>query len=160
MISRGGSPTLGFFLLCLGIFIALEVGSRALGPIAYSPRGVSFYGAEVIKVYDGDTITVNLPGDLPSLFGRAIPVRVLGIDAPELRGKCTQETNLAIEARNLVETLIGHRRRVDIHQTTRGKYFRIVGEVMVGSTSIATVLLERGLAVRYDGGTKTKDWCR
>ena len=49
--------------------------------------------------YDGDTCTVELRGcDLPDIF-RKMPVRVNGIDTPEIKGKCQREKALAIEAK-------------------------------------------------------------
>ena len=47
--------------------------------------------------YDGDTcyITISvLPGRLQKMS-----VRILGIDTPEIRGKCPEEKNLALRAR-------------------------------------------------------------
>jgi len=41
----------------------------------------------------------------------------------------------------------------------RGKYFRIVGRLIADGVNISDLLIERQLAVLYDGGTKTKDWC-
>ncbi len=40
-----------------------------------------------------------------------------------------------------------------------GKYFRIVGRPIADDMDISDLLIERQLAVLYDGGTKTKDWC-
>ena len=40
-----------------------------------------------------------------------------------------------------------------------GKYFRIVGRLIADDVDISELLIERQLAVLYDGGTKTKDWC-
>ena len=49
--------------------------------------------------------------------------------------------------------------RVDLKNIERGKYFRIVADVIVDGESLADILIETGLAVPYDGGTKGKDWC-
>ena len=42
----------------------------------------------------------------------------------------------------------------------KGKYFRIVADVYVDSVSLADVLIKNNLAIKYDGGTKVKDWCK
>ena len=47
----------------------------------------------------------------------------------------------------------------DDPKEVRGKYFRIVGRLMADGVDISDLLIERQLAVLYDGGTKTKDWC-
>jgi len=48
---------------------------------------------------------------------------------------------------------------IDLIGMQRGKYFRIVADVVVDGEKIEEVLLERGLAVRYQGKKKTKNWC-
>jgi len=47
----------------------------------------------------------------------------------------------------------------DNPKEVRGKYFRIVGRLNADGVDISELLIERQLAVLYDGGTKTKDWC-
>ncbi len=41
----------------------------------------------------------------------------------------------------------------------RGKYFRIVARVQADGKDIGQSLIDRGMAVEYDGGKKTKEWC-
>ena len=41
----------------------------------------------------------------------------------------------------------------------RGKYFRIVADVIIDGENLADVLVEAGMAVRYDGGKKTHKRC-
>jgi len=48
----------------------------------------------------------------------------------------------------------------DNPKEVRGKYFRIVGRLKADGVDISDLLIERHLAVLYDGGTKTKDWCK
>ena len=52
----------------------------------------------VTSIYDADTFRVNLEG-YPPIVGERVPVRVLGVDAPELRGKCQSEKVKAREAK-------------------------------------------------------------
>ena len=40
-----------------------------------------------------------------------------------------------------------------------GKYFRIAADVIVDGENLADMLIEAGMAVRYDGGKKTHKWC-
>ncbi len=44
-------------------------------------------------------------------------------------------------------------------EEVRGKYFRIVGRLIADDVDISDLLIQRQLAVPYDGGTKTNDWC-
>ena len=64
-----------------------------------------------------------------------------------------------MQARNLVRRMLGQARRIDLLDAERGKYFRIVARVLAGGRDIVQTLLDRGMAVKYDGGTKTKEWC-
>ncbi|MCI5132304.1 MAG: thermonuclease family protein [Candidatus Electrothrix sp. EH2] len=118
----------------------------------------NFTKVRFIKNYDGDTITVDLKGQHP-LFGDDIPVRVAGIDTPEIRGKCAQEKALAREAKGVVEKVLKKARRITLKNVQRGKYFRILADVQADKQNLADILIEKGLAVRYDGGTKGFDWC-
>jgi micrococcal nuclease len=54
-----------------------------------------------VKNYDGDTITVNIPGQHP-VFGNEISVRIKGIDTPEIRSKSSCEKEKSRIAKRLV----------------------------------------------------------
>lgn len=64
--------------------------------------------AKVIKVYDGDTFTVEAY-PWPGITANAC-VRVGGVDTPEIRGKCEAEKQKAHEARDFVKDLIPSKR--------------------------------------------------
>jgi len=108
--------------------------------------------------YDGDTCRFDLPGVHP-FFGENIPVRLAGIDTPEKRGKCQQEKALAIQARDLVRQILGHSDSITLKDVERGKYFRIVARVEADGQDVSGLLIQKGLAVGYDGGKKVKEWC-
>ena len=123
-----------------------------------------------MSCYDADTCRVNLPRSAFNddwayeLFGHNIPIRVEGIDTPEIRGKCQKEKDLAKEARDLVRGLFEIAQTItlsidDDPKEVRGKYFRIVGRLIADDVDISDLLIQKNLAVLYDGGTKTKDWC-
>ena len=123
----------------------------------------SFNKVEYVKNYDGDTITVNLPG-VHDFFGQGIAVRVLGVDTPEIQGNCPSERALAIKARDYVHKRLSRARRIDLVDISKGKYFRIVSRVMVygrgrSSRSLSTGLLRMGYAKLYSGKEKKPNWC-
>ena len=70
--------------LCLGAFIVQA--ATAYGTVTVS---------KVISVYDGDTFRVNIDS-LPPLVGKNIPIRLKGVDTPEIQGKCQYERDLAL----------------------------------------------------------------
>ena len=114
---------------------------------------------KVIRVYDGDTFFADIQS-LSSIAGENIGIRVSGIDTPEIKGsKCKKEKELAIEAKQAVVNLLGSASIIRLDEIQRGKYFRIVATVMIDGQNLSEILIRRGLAVAYDGGTKTKDWC-
>lgn len=124
-----------------------------------SHTNTSFNCVSVVKVYDADTIFVDIPGQHP-LFGKRIGVRINGIDAPELRSRNRCEKTRAQEARNLLDQWVRQAGRVDIVNVQRDKYFRILGTVLLDGQSIAPALMSQGLAYLYTGGKKRQiDWC-
>jgi len=109
--------------------------------------------------YDGDTCMISIPG-VPPLFGDHIPVRLLGIDTPEIKGQCDQEKALAREARDFARNLLSEAKEVRLVQASRGdKYFRVLGRLVADGKDLSQSLLDAHLAVAYNGGTKTAKWC-
>ncbi len=114
---------------------------------------------EVTSIYDGDTFRANIRG-YPSIVGERMPIRINGIDTPEMRGKCTKEKTLAREAKQFTVSKLRGAKVIELRNMQRGKYFRIVADVFVDNKSLADELIKNNFAVRYDGGTKTKNWCK
>ncbi|OQW48523.1 MAG: hypothetical protein A4S09_04920 [Proteobacteria bacterium SG_bin7] len=120
----------------------------------------NFRCVKVTKIYDGDTITVDLPNVAP-VFGKSLGVRIRGIDTAEIRGGSDCEKQSARTARKLVESMVRNAKRVDLLSVDRDKYFRLLANVKVDGKDLKETLLKNNLAVHYDGGTKQKvDWCK
>lgn len=125
----------------------------------WSSKGAVFEGVKYLRNYDGDTITFDLRNVHP-LLGDDIGVRVRGIDTPEIKGKGPCEKAKAYEAKRIVSLMLKNASNIRLENCERGKYFRIVCDV-IAHRSVADELIARGLATRYDGGTKEKiDWCK
>ena len=119
-----------------------------------------FRCVEYISNYDGDTITFNI-SNIHSLFGKNIRVRVQGIDTPELKGKTSCEKAKARKTQKFVQNALKKAKNIELHNVKRGKYFRIVADVIVDGKSIARELLEQKLAIAYGGEKKRKvNWCK
>ena len=108
--------------------------------------------------YDGDTCKVTFPG-LPEVFGDHISIRLKGIDTPASRGECSKEKALARIARDMVRTRLAQATQIDVKDAERGKYFRLVARLEADGVDLSDLLIEKGLAVPYDGGKKVKNWC-
>ena len=88
-----------------------------------------------------------------------IRVRLLGIDAPEMRGKCETERSLAVAARDRVRArVLG--RSVMLWDVEYGKYAgRVTARItLADGTDLAAELGQDGFARPYDGGTRGS-WC-
>jgi endonuclease YncB( thermonuclease family) len=88
--------------------------------------------AEVIKVYDGDTITVRQNG-------QKVKVRLCGIDAPELRQA------MGRESRDKLRSLLPTNQRVTLYITDTDRYGRKVAEVFVSDRTPQQPDQERNL---------------
>ena len=118
--------------------------------IAFVP---SITGGKVVKVYDGDTITIasKMPYENSPIF--RFSVRLLGIDTPEIKSKSTAEKDLAIISRDaLSEKIMG--KIVQLKNVSLEKYGRLLADVYLDDLNLNQWLLENKYAVAYDGGTK------
>jgi endonuclease YncB( thermonuclease family) len=113
---------------------------------------------QVIKVYDGDTITIagHLPYDGSPLY--RFSVRLNGIDCAEIKGKTEEEKVCALRAKDQLNQLIMNK-IVVLKNVKNEKYGRLLADVYVGDLHVNQYMLDKGLAVKYDGGTKhTVNW--
>jgi endonuclease YncB( thermonuclease family) len=108
---------------------------------------------KVIKVYDGDTITIanKMPYKTSTLY--RFSVRLRGIDCPEIRSKNENEKRCAYIARDFVSNLIMGK-IVILKDIDLDKYGRILANVIINGSNLSDLLIEKGLAVVYDGRTK------
>jgi endonuclease YncB( thermonuclease family) len=127
-------------------------------PAQAKPQYGTVTVSKVINVYDGDTFRVNIDS-LPPIVGKNIPIRVNGVDTPEIRGKCEYEKNLALKARDFVRVKLANAKEIKLTNLQRGKYFRVVANVVVDGVSLEQELLDNELAYEYSGGKKLS-WCK
>jgi endonuclease YncB( thermonuclease family) len=117
----------------------------------FSMKG-KFVRCRVVKVYDGDTITIIFP------FSNAFykhNLRLFGIDTPELRSTNIVEKTKAILARDwLKKQILGN--IVWVQFENEDKYGRLLGTVYKTrkEESINSQLIQNGFAVQYNGGKK------
>ena len=111
----------------------------------------------VIKVYDGDTITIasTLPiRDKQKTLYR-FSIRLRDIDSPELRTSGAEEKEVAqLAQKTLSELCLGQ--RVTLQDVATEKYGRILAQVILQPVNInlSQYMLQQRLAVSYVGGTK------
>ena len=111
--------------------------------------------AKVIKVYDGDTITVaaKLPFDESPIY--RFSIRLRSIDSPEIRGESKRECELAIQARDALYNLI-FGKIIEIRNNGKEKYGRLLADIYYKDIHINQWILDNGHAVAYNGGKKIR----
>ena len=109
----------------------------------------------VIKVYDGDTITIvaKLPYKESPLY--KFSVRLNGIDCPEIKGIDEDEKRYAQIAKAELSKLILNK-HVTLRNLKTEKYGRILADVYLDDLHLNAYMVDHELAVVYDGGTKHK----
>jgi endonuclease YncB( thermonuclease family) len=122
----------------------------------------------VIKVYDGDTITIS--SKVPGLKNSKVykfSVRLDGIDTPEMKTKNLEEKAIAqLAQKALSDMILG--KNVLLRNVKTEKYGRLLANVYlqispsnkncfgneVHETHLNQWLLDNNYAISYDGGTK------
>jgi len=111
-----------------------------------------------VRNYDGDTITVNID-NYPDVIGKDISVRIYGIDAPEIKGKCDTEVELANVMKSFVYNKLIVAKSIKLVNVRRDKYFRILSDVEYDGKNLSSELLNTFKINRYYGGTKKLNYC-
>lgn len=112
------------------------------------------YRAKVVDVYDGDTIRVDI--DLG--FGVVLnnqPVRLYGIDTPEVRGPERHEGQRSAAYLNHLLARANMEIELKTHQAkkgtdAKGKYGRWLAEIIIDGMNVNQHLIERGYGVPYE----------
>ena len=109
--------------------------------------------AYVIKVYDGDTITIAAPVLNAHMKIYKFSVRILGIDCPEIKSKCKDEKYVAVKAKEFAEKTLLHK-SIRLNNITYDKYGRLLADIFIDEILYKDMLLQNHLAYEYFGKTK------
>lgn len=152
------------------LLAALVAGTPASGARGAGDRLAGPLPAQVVSVLDGDTLEVRIHIWLGQELRTR--VRLAGIDAPELKGKCERERKLARRARAYLLARLGPvdagaragiaaaAGAVQLREIRYGKYAgRVLARVeTLDGTDLGQRLIAAGLARPYDGGRRAS-WC-
>ena len=116
------------------------------------------YKAEVLSVYDGDTVTLMIDQGMKH-FAR-VKVRMIGIDTPEIRTKDLEEKERGYAAKDYLKSRI-EGKTVLVHTVKKGKFGRWLGVLWsydpnadeLGE-SLNDEMIRMGHAKAYDGGKR------
>ena len=106
------------------------------------------YKAKVTKVYDGDTITVDI--DLGFfIWTKDQTIRLTGINTPEIRGEERPEGLISADALRL--RILNKEVILATQKDSKGKYGRWLATVYLDGENINQWLLDEGYAKPYIG---------
>ncbi len=132
----------------------LQQQGKPLSQSSDTPETQAFENVSVASVYDGDTFKINLNCSV-AVYCEKVPVRVLGVDTPEIKGKTAKEKRLAQKAKAFTKNFLAQR-PVSLTDCGRDKYFRLLCNVTNGQgQNLAQELIKRDLAYEYWGGKKS-----
>jgi micrococcal nuclease len=104
------------------------------------------YRAYVRRVYDGDTVTVDIDLGFDIVIKNQ-KIRLLRINAPEVRGKQRPE---GLKSRDALRGKISNKWvKVKTEKDKKGKYGRWLGEIWIDDDCVNDWLIREGFAVEY-----------
>tara|TARA_R110002012_G_scaffold244431_1_gene419149 strand:- start:3051 stop:3467 length:417 start_codon:yes stop_codon:yes gene_type:complete len=113
------------------------------------------YNCSVKRVVDGDTVDVVLDLGFDILYKSR--VRLYGIDTPESRTRDLDEKARGKMASAFLKEAIDNGTKVVIQtklKDSKGKFGRILGDVVVDDVNINQSMVDNHLAVKYFGQSK------
>ena len=123
------------------IFIVLStllLPNQVIAQINYGDLLVS----KIVKIFDGDTIYVDIEGVHP-LLGSGIGVVLNDVDTPELdhRAKCDREKKLGQKAKAFVEQRLFNAEKIELRNVIRGRWFAINADIFYDGKDLGAELL-------------------
>ena len=140
-------------VLAAAALTVIQQTGKPVTDTAALPDAAALRDVSVASVYDGDTFKINLNCSL-AVYCEKVPVRVRGVDCPEIKGKTKKEKALAQKAKAFTKNFL-QLTPVSLANCTRDKYFRLLCDVTNGTgQNLAQELIKNDLGYAYDGGTK------
>lgn len=141
-------------LIAAAILAVIQQTGKPAEKTQRLPDQGALQNVSVASVYDGDTFKINLNCSL-AVYCEKVPVRVLGVDCPEIKGKTAKEKRLAQKAKAFTKEFLQNG-PISLSNCARDKYFRLLCAVTDGQgRSLADELIARDLGYAYDGGKKS-----
>jgi len=110
-------------------------------------------GCHVLRVVDGDTVTLYCPG-----WGR-IAARLTGFDAPEIHAaRCLAEQVAAEHAAQALHAMIRQAAVLEVIVQGTDRFSRVLVALMLDGENVAQRMIREGHARPYGGGQRG-GWC-
>ena len=111
------------------------------------------YKCEVKRIVDGDTVDVIIDLGFSILYSTR--VRLYGIDTPESRTRDKDEKVRGLLSKDyLKEWLDQGGVIIRTYRDKKGKFGRVLGEMVVGGRNINLLMVDENYAVKYEGQSK------
>ena len=111
------------------------------------------YKCEVKRIVDGDTVDVII--DLGFSIHYSTRVRLYGIDTPESRTRNKDEKARGFLSKYyLTDWLEKGDVIIRTHRDKKGKFGRVLGEMVVDGKNINLLMVDENHAVKYEGQSK------
>jgi endonuclease YncB( thermonuclease family) len=162
LVSAGAAFALGLTAgTAMGPLGAARTAAALPLPAVQTPalesRSRTAHPADVLRVLDGDTFEARVhvwPG-----LDITTKVRLRGIDAPELKAKCSGERAKAEASRTALSAILAEG-AVEISRVGIDKYGgRVDADAATTSTPNVSAALLRAGAVRSYNGGRRQSWC-
>ena len=118
----------------------------------------TYFVKSVDRIVDGDTIDISI--DLGFDLTKKERVRLAGIDTPEKRTKNPKEKEMGYQATEFLEMHLMEATKLTVKTEKDGKFGRMLGwlyKTDEDTTSINQIMIDKGYAWAYDGGTKVRN---
>ena len=115
------------------------------------------YKSKVTKIVDGDTIKCDIDLGFNIIMSNQT-IRLFGIDTPESRTKDLEEKFYGNISKDFLNDYCpkGSYITLRTHLDKKGKFGRILGEIIVNKVNLNEQMVENNLAVEYHGQSKTE----
>ena len=118
----------------------------------------TYFVKSVDRIVDGDTIDISI--DLGFDLTKKERVRLAGIDTPEKRTKNQKEKEMGYQATEFLEMHLMEATKLTVKTEKNSKFGRMLGWLYKSdedTMSINQIMIDKGYAWAYDGGTKEKN---
>ena len=114
------------------------------------------YKAKITKFVDGDTVRCDIDLGFDTILHNQT-IRLFGIDTPESRTRDKEEKYYGkLAAKFLKDQCYKKNIILRTHKDQKGKFGRILGEIIVDGVNINKLMIEEYMAVEYYGQPKVE----
>ena len=113
-------------------------------------KNLKYHGTAIVRFvdnYDGDTFRFDCDA-WPTVIGRTMVCRIANIDAPERSSQDSLTRLKAMEAKSQLYRILSSAKVIKLYGIQRGKYFRIVSNVLADNKDVGELLLTAGVVVK------------